>query len=238
MVGGQLYLVYLTHDARQSGGKAMKNPWEEISLDDYEKHMSLNSVMQLQTMNSIMKDQLEDYPVETAAVLGIAGGNGLEHVRAEKYGRVYGIDINKEYLETASERYKNLSGILECLRIDLKNETESLPETQLVIANLLVEYIGYQAFQDAILRMKPNYVSCVIQINKNDHDWVSDSPYLHAFDGLDKVHCQMEEKALEKAMEEVRYRVITVKSHDLPNGKELLRMDFEREELGGGALRR
>lgn len=96
----------------------MKNPWEEISLDDYEKHMSLNSVMQLQTMNSIMKDQLEDYPVETAAVLGIAGGNGLEHVRAEKYSRVYGIDINKEYLETASERYKNLSGILECLRID------------------------------------------------------------------------------------------------------------------------
>ncbi len=48
----------------------------------------------------------------------------------------------------------------------------------------------------------------------------------------------MEEKALEKAMEEVGYRVITVKSHDLPNGKELLRMDFEREELGGAALRR
>ena len=48
----------------------------------------------------------------------------------------------------------------------------------------------------------------------------------------------MEEKALEKAMEEVRYRVITVKSHDLPNGKELLRMDFEREELAGAALRR
>ena len=79
MVGGQLYLVYLTHDALQSGGSVMKNPWEEISLDDYEKHMSLNSVMQLQTMNSIMKDQLEDYPVETAAVLGLAGGNGLEN---------------------------------------------------------------------------------------------------------------------------------------------------------------
>ncbi len=41
-----------------------------------------------------------------------------------------------------------------------------------------------------------------------------------------------------KAMEEVGYRVITVKSHDLPNGKELLRMDFEREELAGAALRR
>ena len=29
----------------------MNNPWEEISLDDYENHMSLDSVKQLQTMN-------------------------------------------------------------------------------------------------------------------------------------------------------------------------------------------
>ena len=42
----------------------------------------------------------------------------------------------------------------------------------------------------------------------------------------------MEEQALEKAMEEVGYRVIAVKSHDLPNGKELLRMDFEITPLG------
>ena len=54
----------------------MNNPWEDIKLDDYENHMSLDSVRQLQTMNSIMKDQFEDYPVDTATVLGIAGGNG------------------------------------------------------------------------------------------------------------------------------------------------------------------
>ena len=33
----------------------MTNPWEEISLDDYEKHMSLDTVRQLQAMNSIMQ---------------------------------------------------------------------------------------------------------------------------------------------------------------------------------------
>ena len=54
----------------------MTNPWEEISLDDYEKHMSLDTVRQLQAMNSIMQEQFAAYPVETAAVLGIAGGNG------------------------------------------------------------------------------------------------------------------------------------------------------------------
>ncbi len=62
----------------------MKNPWEEINLEDYENHMQLDSVRQLQTMNSIMRSQFEAYPVCSAMVLGVAGGNGLEHVRKEK----------------------------------------------------------------------------------------------------------------------------------------------------------
>lgn len=35
----------------------MRNPWEEISLTDYENHMKLGSVMQLQVMNEMMKGQ-------------------------------------------------------------------------------------------------------------------------------------------------------------------------------------
>lgn len=60
-----------------------KNPWEEIDLDTYEKHMRLDTVRQLQAMNAIMKQQFEAYPVQTAMVLGVAGGNGLEHIRAK-----------------------------------------------------------------------------------------------------------------------------------------------------------
>lgn len=33
----------------------MKNPWETIKLSDYENHMKLDSVMQLQAMNNMMK---------------------------------------------------------------------------------------------------------------------------------------------------------------------------------------
>ena len=35
----------------------MKNPWEEIPLADYENHMQSDSVMQLQAMNELMKQQ-------------------------------------------------------------------------------------------------------------------------------------------------------------------------------------
>ena len=125
----------------------MTNPWEEISLDDYEKHMSLESVRQLQALDSIMKEQFAAYPVETAAVLGIAGGNGLEHIDTDKYRRVYGVDINADYLRAASQRYTQLSGVLECLHIDLINEAEKLPQAQLLIANLLIEYKSIHGFR-------------------------------------------------------------------------------------------
>lgn len=206
----------------------MSNPWNDIALSDYENHMSLDSVQQLQAMNSIMRDQFEAYPVDTAMVLGVAGGNGLEHVRRDKYRTVYGVDINSDFLNVVKERYSNLDGVLECLQTDLINEYDKLPDSQLVIANLLVEYIGYKAFMKAMMRVRPLYISCVIQINTDEAAWVFDSPYLHAFDRLDEVHCQMEEQALTDAMEKTGYRKILVQSNPMPNGKALVRIDFER----------
>lgn len=65
----------------------MVNPWKEISLSDYENHMSLDSVRQLQSLNLTMKEQLDGYDVKTVMIIGIAGGNGLEHVKTNKYRR-------------------------------------------------------------------------------------------------------------------------------------------------------
>lgn len=112
--------------------KEHDNPWTDISLDDYEKHMSLSSVNQLQTMNAMMKEQFEAYPVKSAMVLGVAGGNGLEHVRPEKYAAVYGIDINRQYLAAVAERHADLAGILQCLCVDLTSECEKLSVSELV----------------------------------------------------------------------------------------------------------
>lgn len=205
----------------------MKNPWEEIPLDDYENHMRLGSVMQLQAMNELMKGQFSAFPVRSVMILGVAGGNGLEHIRRDQFEKVYGVDINSAYLEAARRRHPDLDGLLECLQIDLTSEAEALPRAGLVIANLLVEYIGYECFQRVLRHVKPEYVSCVIQINTGE-GWVSDSPYLHAFDGLDRVHHQMEPQALERALLQIRYRLVKTLEYSLPNGKKLIQMDFSR----------
>ena len=206
----------------------MNHPWEEIRLEDYEQHMALSSVGQLQALNFLMKDQLESRPARTAMILGIAGGNGLEHLRKEKYDTVWGVDINEAYLQATAERHPELRGILRCLCLDLAKEPEKLPQAELVIADLLVEYIGYEAFQKVLLHVGPAWVSCVIQINSDEAEWVSDSPYLHAFDRLDEVHHQMEENALTGVLKAIGYAEILREDTPLPNGKKLVRLDYRK----------
>lgn len=165
------------------------------------------------------------YAVSSVMVLGIAGGNGLEHIDKNKYQKVYGIDINTEYLKAVEERYSDISEILECIQVDLIDETNKLPNAELLVANLLIEYIGYDCFQKAVEHVCPQYVSCIIQIN-TDGNWVSDSPYIHVFDDLDKVHHQMEENLLIQAMKDIGYNLITQTESLLPNGKKLVQLDF------------
>lgn len=205
----------------------MKNPWEEIPLTDYENHMKLDSVMQLQAMNEMMKGQFEAYPISSVMILGIAGGNGLEHIQKDRFQRVYGVDVNTSYLKEVIQRYPALDGILQCPCINLIDATDKLPKADMVVANLLIEYIGYECFQKAVRQVNPKYVSCIIQINIDDN-WVSDSPYLHVFDGLEQVHHQMNEQTLENTMLEINYHAIRTLDYMLPNGKKLVQIDFER----------
>ena len=203
----------------------MTNPWEEISLSDYENHMKLDSVMQLQNLNQMMKDQFSAYPVSSVMVLGIAGGNGLEHIDNNKFEKVYGVDINREYLAVVTKGYSDISNILECIQLNLIEEADKLPKAELLIANLLIEYIGYDCFQKAVKQVQPQYISCIIQININDK-WVSDSPYIHVFDGLDEVHHQVEEDLLIQTLDNIGYKKIAQIESPLPNGKKLVQIDF------------
>lgn len=207
----------------------MKNPWETIALRDYENHMRLDSVRQLQVLNELMKGQLNARRASKVMILGVAGGNGLEHISKEQFKKVYGVDVNASYLEAAAERHPHLKGVLECLCADLTEEPCRLPEAELVIADLLVEYIGYPCFQRVIRHVRPEYVSCVIQINHTEDGWVSDSPYLHVFDVLEGIHQQVGEDALRTAMAGIGYVPAKHLERSLPNGKRFVRLDFERK---------
>lgn len=201
------------------------NPWEEIDLSDYENHMSLDSVYQLQTINKMMKEQFYDHDVSSVMVLGVAGGNGLEHIDCGIFKKVYGVDINQSYLDECVNRYPSLKGVFDPICADLTDADIQLPYAELLAADLLIEYIGYENFQRAVKKVDPEYVSCIIQVN-TDASFVSDSPYLHAFDRLGEVHHQMYETELTDSMAEIGYTKTLQRENNLPNGKKLLRIDF------------
>lgn len=205
----------------------MSNPWKEIPLEDYENHMKLDSVKQLQAMNEMMKGQFDAYPISSVMILVIAGGNGLEHVFSHRFEKVYAVDVNSSYLQEVIHRYSTLDEILECICINLMEEEDKLPKADMIIANLLIEYIGYKCFQKTVQHVNPKFISCIIQINMEDN-WVSDSPYLHVFDKLEQVHHRMEEQVLEQSMAEIGYHTIKTLEKLLPNGKKFIQMDFKR----------
>ena len=193
--------------------------------------MSLDTVYQLQALSEMMHEQFYTYDVNSIMILGIAGGNGLEHIDRTRINKVYGVDVNKDFLKECEMRYSELQGVFEPIHADLLSEELQLPTSQLLIANLLVEYIGYECFQKVVKMVSPKYISCIIQINTGD-SFVSDSPYLHAFDCLDEVHHQMEEDELILSMEDIEYKTERISEKELPNGKKFVRIDFKRSIEG------
>ena len=203
----------------------MRNPFLDIPLETYEKHMNLDTVQQQQVLNKIMKKQLHSYDVNSVMILGIAGGNGLEHVEKQKINIIYGVDINEKYLEVCRHRYSELDGLFETVCVDLTNKNVELPSADLVIANLFVEYIGYDAFTHHMKVMSPRYISVIIQINEQD-GFVSESPYIRAFDRVCEVHHQMEEDKLSDELVLIGYSKLYREDIPLPNGKKFVQVDF------------
>ena len=202
----------------------MKNPWTSVPLSDYEAHMSLEGVAQLQAMDGLMRRQFETHSAAgSVLIFGVAGGNGLRH--AERFRTVYGVDINPDYLAACRERYgqRNFVPVL----ADVADPACVLPRADLAVANLFVEYVGCAAFARALEKVGPRWVSLGIQLNEGE-DFVCDSPYLHAFDGLEAVHVQMEEGPLTETLREAGFRLAGPRRIPLPQRKALLGLDYER----------
>lgn len=205
----------------------MNNPWKSIPLEVYEEHMKLDSVAQLRALNEIMSEQMASCIGETLMIMGIAGGNGLEHVAKSKYSKVYGVDINKGYLDDCQSRYGDIGGRFEPVCADLMSSDISLPHADSVIANLLIEYVGCESFMTAIERVGAEYVSCVIQINGKE-SFVSDSPYMSQLEVLQAVHHQIDEGELTRQMQAAGYDKALTKDRAMTNGKILRRIDYKK----------
>lgn len=193
----------------------------------YELHMSSNNVRQLQTLNNITKQQLFDYNHEIVVILGIAGGNGLENIDIYSTKKVYGIDINTRYLRFCKDRFPQLAGILELISCDLANTSTILPFSDILICNLIIEYLGVDKFIELIDNNRNNVkvVSCVIQKN-NNNNFISSSNQTTAFESIHSIHHDIDGDNLVNEFIKLGFSCKKRIDYPLPNGKEFIRLDF------------
>lgn len=83
----------------------MNSPWLTIPLEDYEGHMALPNVAQARMIANEFAELLKIYNPISAAIIGCAGGNGIEKAVAAGVTRLVGIDLNPTYIKAAEERY-------------------------------------------------------------------------------------------------------------------------------------
>jgi hypothetical protein len=113
------------------------NPWLSIPLEEYESHMS--EVRQSELLSELFREALDRCRPRSVAILGIAGGNGLEHIDATVTTRIVGIDINSPYLQQVRSRYAHLPG-LELHEVDLSAGLPAIEPVELVHAALIFEH--------------------------------------------------------------------------------------------------
>jgi SAM-dependent methyltransferase len=123
----------------------MTNPWLQIPLSDYEAHMALPHVRQAQLLSDVFGCVLDRYAPRSAALLGSAGGNGLEQAVTRRIERVVAVDINPTYIAHLSARWGSRIAGLEAVVADIANDDLCFEPVDLVFTGLLLEYVDAAA---------------------------------------------------------------------------------------------
>jgi len=156
----------------------MSNPWLNVPLADYEGHMGSSAVQQSEPLSRLFAEALTLFGPSSVAILGIAGGNGLERLNPTAVRRIVGVDINPEYLDAVSQRFPQLPG-LELHHADLAEETIEIAPVDLVHAALIFEHTGTaRALDNAIALVAPGgALSVVLQLPGDPNQNIGKSGY-------------------------------------------------------------
>jgi SAM-dependent methyltransferase len=202
------------------------NPWQQIPLADYEAHMQSEAVGQAVALSELFGEVLAERKPASVAVLGVAGGNGLERIDRETTRRVVGVDLNPEYLAAVRERFGEMTGLkmpgLELYEADLAEEPLALAPVELVHAALVFEHAGLGRCLDSALAliMPAGALSVVLQLPGAESQNVGGSG-VASITRLAAHFSLIDRTALTHTLAERGLRLIHERSVPVPGGKRL-----------------
>jgi hypothetical protein len=207
----------------------MLNPWLNVPLADYEGHMKSAEVRQLEALSDLFAQVLALCRPASVAVLGIAGGNGLEHIDGRITRRVVGLDVNPVYLGAVRERYSMVRG-LELYCVDLARQLVDLKPVQLVHAALVFEHAGVgHCLENAIALAAPRgALSAVLQLPSEIEQDVATTQF-SSVQNLKSYFSLINPTWLREALEGRQFRLEDETRRSLPAGKAFWMGVFRRE---------
>lgn len=157
----------------------MSNPWLEIPLADYEGHMALPQVDQARLLSDIFETLLREHRPSSVAVLGCAGGNGLERISPAETKRVVGVDLNPSYVQELRARFQDKIPDLEAIAGDIQQDDAAFRPVEFIYAALLFEYVDVKVVLARIrsLLLPGGILGTVIQLPGAVAATVTPSPF-------------------------------------------------------------
>lgn len=204
------------------------NPWLRIPLADYEGHMALPYVGQAQLLAEILGAALDKHKPGSIALLGCAGGNGLEEVASRHIERVVAIDINPSYIEETRTRWSNCLTRLTLLVGDVQTENVVFAPVDMVYAALLFEYVDVPRTLANIRPMlcEHGVLVTVTQLPSASTFAITPSPF-SSLSSLSSIMNLVPPKRLIKLAEESGYRQTEEYIRDAKHGKQLSVQSFQ-----------
>jgi hypothetical protein len=123
-----------------------RHPWLEIPITDYEAHMALPSVGQAQLLGTALQRTVTQFQPRSLAVLGVAGGNGLELVDPAIVRRVVALDFNPDYVALCTRRHATSFDQFEPVLHDLSQGPPPIAPVECIFAGLVLEYLCIESF--------------------------------------------------------------------------------------------
>jgi len=190
--------------------------------------MKSAEVQQLDALSDLFGEALACCRPASVAVLGIAGGNGLDRVDGTITNRVVGLDINPSYLNAVRQRYADTCS-LELYCVDLAKQLIDIAPVQLVHAALVFEHAGTGiCLENALSLVAPGgALSVVLQLPSQFEQGVAPSQF-SSIQKLKPHFSLIDTKWLQATLAQREFRVTHRTECSLPAGKGLWMGVFAR----------
>jgi hypothetical protein len=127
----------------------------------------------------LLEGLVERYVPASVAIIGCAGGNGLDRACVQRLARVVAVDINPQYLQETGRRYSTRVPGLELHCVDVQTDQLRFEPVELVYAALLFEHVDVASTMKTLWRgcRSGGVLAAVLQAPHEGQSPVSASPY-------------------------------------------------------------